>query len=47
MIEFDELVISEEDKFMVVASDGVWEYLSDNDVSKQAKIFVAESSFTP
>jgi serine/threonine protein phosphatase PrpC len=27
--EFEEMEITEEDKFMVVASDGVWEYLSD------------------
>jgi serine/threonine protein phosphatase PrpC len=27
--EIEEMELSEEDKFMVVASDGVWEYLSD------------------
>lgn len=26
--------ITEEDKFMIVASDGVWEYMSDLDVVK-------------
>ncbi|KAL4506865.1 hypothetical protein ABPG72_001286 [Tetrahymena utriculariae] len=32
--EFEEMEITEEDKFMVVASDGVWEYLSDQEVIK-------------
>lgn len=32
LIEIEELDITEEDKFMVVASDGVWEYLTDQEV---------------
>lgn len=42
--ELFEFLLSPEDQFLVVASDGVWEFLSNDDVAKIVAPYYAQSS---
>jgi len=37
-----EILLKEEDKFIIIASDGVWEFLSNNDVILSPKCKISK-----